>query len=90
MPSDALTLLITQLGLRLEEQGRQLQCQAEQLEEQRTQIKEQADRIKELETENSRLKDLLKQQGDSKGSKAPKFNENYSVDTHQGNKKSKR
>ena len=90
MPSDDLLLLITQLGQRLDEQGRQLQRQTEQLEEQTIQIKEQADRIKELEAENTHLKELLRQQGESKGSPPPKFNENYSVDTHKGNKKSKR
>ena len=48
------------------------------------------ERVQTLEAENKELKALLKQQGDKKGAKAPKFSENYSVDKNQGKQKSKR
>ena len=76
MGSDNITMLLTQLGMRLDEQERQ--------------IKEQQQHIEELTGENERLKALLKQQGNAKGSKPPAFKEDYSVDTHTGSRKSKR
>lgn len=83
MPSDELTRLLTQLGMRLDEQEHRLEEQARRLEE-------QEHRIQELTSENERLKKLLKEKGASKGAKAPKFKENYSVDKHTGRQKSKR
>ncbi len=47
-------------------------------------------RNRELEAENKRLKELLAEQGAAKGAKAPQFKENYSVEQHQSNRKSKR
>ncbi|MEM8805951.1 MAG: transposase [Cyanobacteria bacterium P01_G01_bin.38] len=76
MASDNITPLITQLGMRLDQQEQRIQ--------------EQAQRIQELETENERLKQLLKDKGASKASKPPKFTEDYSVDKHKGKGKSKR
>lgn len=53
-------------------------------------LDQQEQRIKELEAENERLKQLLKEKGAAKGSKPPKFTEDYSVDKHKGKGKSKR
>ncbi len=83
MVSDDITRLLTQVGMRLDRQEQRIQEQAQQ-------IQEQAQQIQELVTENERLKTLLKGQGASKGSKPPKFTENYSVDKHKGSRKSKR
>jgi len=44
----------------------------------------------ELKAENKALRKLLHQQGQSKGSKAPKFSKDYSVEHNQGKPKSKR
>lgn len=76
MSSDKVTELLMQLGMRLDQQERQ--------------IKEQQQRIEALTSENEKLKALLKQQGDRKGSKPPKFKEDYSVEKHTNQKKSKR
>ena len=76
MASDDITQLLTQLGMRLEQQEQRIQ--------------EQEQRIQELMSENERLKKLLKEQGASKGSKPPKLKDNYSVDKHKGKSKSKR
>ncbi|MEO1523492.1 MAG: transposase [Cyanobacteria bacterium J06633_2] len=76
MSSDNVTELLMQLGMRLDQQERQ--------------IKEQQQRIEDLTSENEQLKTLLKQQGDKKGSKPPKFKEDYSVENHTNQKKSKR
>ena len=54
------------------------------------QISVLTERVQTLEAENKELKALLKQQGEKKGAKAPKFSENYSVDKNQGKQKSKR
>jgi len=48
------------------------------------------ERVQALEAENHKLKELLKKQGTGKGSKAPIFAENYSVERNQGEGKSKR
>lgn len=76
MASDDITVLIAQLNTRLEQQEKQLQRQEAH--------------IQELTAENQRLKQLLQEQGASKGSKPPHFSENYSVDEHTGKSKSKR
>ena len=76
MVSEELITLVAELGKRLEEQAQQIQMQTQ--------------RIAELEAENERLKQLLEWAGAKKGSKAPKFTENYSVDKNKGEKKSKR
>ncbi len=76
MASDDITRLLTQLGMRLEQQEQRIQ--------------EQERRIQELVSENEHLKKLLTKKGASKGSKPPKFKENYSVDKHKGKNKSKR
>lgn len=76
MESDDITRLLTQVGMRLDEQAHRIQ--------------EQEHRIQELVAENDRLKKLLKDKGASKGAKPPKFTENYSVDKHKGARKSKR
>ena len=76
MTSEELAALVVELGKRLEEQAQQLELQAQ--------------RIKELEAENERLRGLLEAEGAKKGSKAPKFSENYSVEKHKGKRKSKR
>lgn len=76
MASEELITLVVELGKRLEEQSRQLEVQAQ--------------RITELALENARLKQLLASEAEKKGSKAPKFTENYSVEKHKGKKKSKR
>jgi hypothetical protein len=47
-------------------------------------VEELTRRNQELEAENKRLKDLLHQQGASKGSKVPPFKENYSVEKQKG------
>lgn len=83
MAIDDITLLLTQVGMRLDEQE-------QQIHEQEQQIQEQEQRIQELVAENERLKTLLKEKGASKGSKPPKFTEDYSVDKHKGRGKSKR
>ena len=74
-PNDLIELVV-ELGKRLEEQGQQLEAQAE--------------RIRGLETENAKLKQLLASAAEKKGSKAPKFSEDYSVEKHTGKSKSKR
>ncbi len=76
MACDDIILLLTQLGMRLDQQEQKIQ--------------QQEQKIQELMSENERLKKLLKDQGASKGSKPPKFTENYSVDEHKGQRKSKR
>ena len=76
MKSDDITRILTHLGMRLDEQERQL--------------KEQQQHIEQLTSENARLKELLHQQGKSKGSKPPTFKEDYSVETHLGSGKSQR
>ena len=76
MASDELEKLVVELGKRLEEQAHQLELQSQ--------------RIKELEAENQHLRELLDSEGAKKGSKAPKFSENYSVEKHKGKRKSKR
>lgn len=76
MAADEITLLLTQVGMRLDQQEQRIQ--------------EQEQRIQELVSENNRLKQLLKDKGASKGSKPPKFTEDYSVDKHKGRGKSKR
>ena len=76
MSSDNVTELLLQLGMRLDKQERQ--------------IKEQQEQIEALSAENKKLKALLKQQGDKKGAKPPKFKENYSVERHTSQAKSKR
>jgi len=53
-------------------------------------LEEQEQRIKELTSENEKLKQLLQKQVEKKGSKAPKFTENYSVEKNKGKGKSKR
>ena len=53
-------------------------------------LEEQEQRIEELTSENERLKELLRQQGQKKGAKTPKFSENYSVEKNKGKRKSKR
>ena len=83
MAYDDITLLLTQLGMRLDQQEQRIQQQEQQIQQQEQQIQE-------LMSENERLKKLLKDQGASKGSKPPKFTENYSVDEHKGKRKSKR
>jgi transposase len=47
-------------------------------------VAELEQRNQELEAENKHLKELLHQQGASKGAKAPQFKENYSVKKHKG------
>jgi len=76
MASEELSKLVEELNKRLEEQAQQLELQAQ--------------RIAELEAENQKLRDLLASEGSKKGSKAPKFKENYSVEKHKGKGKSKR
>lgn len=76
MASDEITTLLVELGLRLERQEQRIEFQAQ--------------RIEALETENATLKELLQKEGAKKGSKAPKFTENYSVEKHKGKGKSKR
>ena len=76
MASEELITLVVELSKRLEEQAQQLHLQAQ--------------RIAELEAENKRLKALLASEAAKKGSKAPKFTENYSVEKHKGKGKSKR
>ncbi|MBT9317052.1 hypothetical protein, partial [Leptothoe spongobia] len=83
MTSDNITVLLTQLGMRLDEQERQIKKQQQRIEEQQHQIEE-------LTCENERLKAILEQQGSAKGSKPPIFKDDYSVDTHTGSGKSKR
>ena len=53
-------------------------------------LDEQEQRIEELTSENATLRQLLQKQGEKKGSKAPKFTENYSVEKNKGKGKSKR
>ena len=53
-------------------------------------LNEQEQRIEELTSENATLRQLLQKQGEKKGSKAPKFTENYSVEKNKGKGKSKR
>lgn len=53
-------------------------------------LDEQEQRIEALTSENERLKRLLEKQGEKKGSKPPKFTENYSVEKNKGKGKSKR
>jgi hypothetical protein len=74
-PNDLIELVV-ELSKRLEEQAQQLEAQAE--------------RITALETENAKLKQLLASAAEKKGSKAPKFSEDYSVEKHTGKSKSKR
>jgi hypothetical protein len=81
--TDDITILLTKLGMRLDQQEQRIQGQEQQ-------IQEQEQRIQELVAENDHLKTLLKDKGASKGSKPPKFTENYSVDKHKGTGKSKR
>jgi hypothetical protein len=50
-------------------------------------VKELEQQNQELEAENKHLKELLHQQGASKGAKTPQFKENYSVEKHKGNGK---
>ena len=76
MTSEELITLVVELSRRLEEQVQALELQAQ--------------RIAELEAENKRLKELLAAAAAKKGSKAPKFTENYSVEKHKGERKSKR
>lgn len=76
MSTEELITLIVQLGTRLEEQERRIEVQAE--------------RIVELEAENAQLKQRLHKAGEKKGSKVPKFTENYSVEKNKGQEKSKR
>jgi hypothetical protein len=76
MASDNITMILAELGMRLEQQEQRIQAQARQIEE--------------LLAENERLKQLLHDKGASKGSKPPKFSEDYSVDKNKGNGKSKR
>jgi len=76
MASEELITLVVELSKRLEEQAQQLQ--------------QQAQRIAELEAENQGLKELLSLEAAKKGSKPPKFTENYSVEKHKGQGKSKR
>ncbi|NEO63593.1 MAG: transposase, partial [Moorea sp. SIO4G2] len=83
MESDDIAKILAHLGMRLDEQDRQIK-------EQQQQIKEQQQQIEQLTSENERLKELLHQQGKSKGSKPPKFKNDYSVETHLGSDKSKR
>ena len=74
-PNDLIELVV-ELSKRLEAQAQQLEAQAE--------------RIRGLETENAKLKQLLASAAEKKGSKAPKFSEDYSVEKHTGKSKSKR
>ncbi len=74
-PNDLIKLVV-QLGKRLEEQEQRLEVQAE--------------KIKALEVENTKLKQRLASEAEKKGSKAPKFTENYSVEKNKGKGKSKR
>jgi transposase len=83
MASDELIELVVQLGKRLEKQERQLEVQERRLEA-------QAKEIKALKEENGQLKQLLASAAEKKGSKAPKFSEDYSVEKHTGKGKSKR
>ena len=76
MASEELITLVVELSKRLEEQAQQLQ--------------QQAQRIAELEAENQGLKERLSSEAAKKGSKPPKFTENYSVEKHKGQGKSKR
>jgi hypothetical protein len=76
MASDNITMILAELGMRLEQQEQRIQAQARQ--------------IAELLAENERLKQLLHDKGASKGSKPPKFSEDYSIDKNKGNGKSKR
>jgi DNA-binding protein H-NS len=83
MESDDITRILTHLGMRLDEQE-------QQIKDQQQQIKEQQQHIEQLTSENAQLKELLHQQGKSKGSKSPRFKEDYSVETHLGSGKSQR
>jgi transposase len=76
MASDELIELVVQLGKRLEEQEQRLEAQSE--------------RIKALEVENGKLKQLLASAAEKKGSRVPKFTEDYSVEKNKGKGKSKR
>ena len=64
-PNDLIELVV-QLGKRLEEQEQRIEAQA--------------GKIKALEVENAKLKQRLASEAEKKGSKAPKFTENYSVE----------
>ena len=74
-PNDLIELVV-QLGKRLEEQEQRIEAQA--------------GKIKALEVENAKLKQRLASEAEKKGSKAPKFTENYSVEKNKGKGKSKR
>ena len=76
MASEELIRQVVELRKRLEEQARQLEAQAQ--------------RIAELESENTSLKQLLAPEAAKKGSKVPKFTENYNVEHHKGKGTSKR
>lgn len=76
MNSDELSKLVEELRKRLEEQAQQLELQSQ--------------RIAELEAENQKIRELLASEGSKKGSKPPKFSENYSLERHKGKGKSKR
>jgi len=76
MAPDEVIELIAQLSKRLEGQEQRLEAQSEE--------------IKALEVENAKLKQLLASDAERKGSKAPKFTEDYSVERHTGKSKSKR
>jgi transposase len=82
MPNDRDTELIE-----LREQFRSLIARVAELEQRNRELEE---RNGELTAENGRLKELLYEKGSSKGSKAPKFSENYSVEQNQSKGKSKR
>jgi regulator of replication initiation timing len=81
-PNDLIELVV-QLSKRIEEQEQRLEVQGQRLEV-------QAKEIKALEAENAKLKQLLASAAKKKGSSAPKFTEDYSVEKHTGKGKSKR
>ena len=83
MTSDDITSILAELGIRLEQQEQRIQQQQQQIQQQQQQIQS-------LSTENDRLKQLLHDKGATKGSKAPQFSENYSVDKNTGKGRSKR
>jgi TolA-binding protein len=79
LPEEYITILAG-----LNEQIWGLNARVEELEQRNQKLEA---RNQELKAENKRLKDLLHGKGISKGSKAPVFKENYSVERQTGKSK---